>query len=129
LSVLNRLFAPYLPFVAEEVWSWWQRGSVHTAAWPAVSEIDGVSRPDPDAMTATSHAVDVLGEIRRQKSIEKRPLKAQIDVARLAWRPEAIALLRRIESDLRPAAGVSRFEYVEHSSDLELSLTFAEEPA
>jgi valyl-tRNA synthetase len=129
LSVLNRLFAPYLPFVAEEVWSWWQRGSVHTAAWPAVSEIDGVSRPDPDAMTATSHAVDVLGEIRRQKSIEKRPLKAQIDVARLAWRPEAIALLRRIESDLRPAAGVSRFEYVEHSGDLELSLTFAEEPA
>jgi valyl-tRNA synthetase len=126
LSVLNRLFAPYLPFVTEEVWSWWQAGSVHAARWPEVTEIDSLVSADTEARSALDRAVDVLGEIRRQKSIEKRPMKAQIDVAIVRWDGSSIAAVRRIEADLRPAAGVGRFEYEEHSGNLELGLTFAE---
>ena len=126
LSILNRLFAPYLPFVTEEVWSWWQSGSVHRAKWPEVAEIDALAAPDEDAARALDRAVEVLGEIRRQKSIDKRPLKAQIGVAAVRWSADAIASLRRVEADLRTAAGVGRFEYAEHSGNLEVGLTFTE---
>ena len=128
LSVLNRLFAPYLPFATEEVWSWWQAGSVHRAPWPAVAEIDRVSPADPEARQALDAAIDVLGEIRRVKSIEKRPLKARIDVAVVRWSEPAIGLLKQVEADVRTAGGVERFEYQPGDDRLSMTLTFAPAP-
>ncbi len=125
LSVVNRLFAPYLPFAAEEVWSWWRPGSVHTASWPAVHEVDAVASADADAQRALDAGIELLGEIRRVKSIEKRPLKARIETAEVRWHADTIRLLQDVEIDLRTAAGVDRFVYVPGDERLSISLTFA----
>jgi valyl-tRNA synthetase len=67
LSVILRLFAPFLPFVAEEVWSWWQEGSVHRAHWPAPGDLPVVGRHD-DAVEAIGAASAITAAIRQSRS-------------------------------------------------------------
>jgi valyl-tRNA synthetase len=69
LSVLTRLFAPFLPFVTEETWSWWQQGSVHAAHWPTSDEIrDVLGVPRPDDYAVYVRTTEVLADIRKQKT-------------------------------------------------------------
>ncbi len=111
LSVFLRLLAPFLPFAAEEVWSWWRPGSIHTAAWPTEEELLGAAGgADDRGAQALQLAAQVLGEIRRKKSEGQRPLKTA--VARIAIRaPEdRLALLPDIEQDLRASGLIQQID-------------------
>ena len=75
LSVLHRLFAPFMPFVTEEVWSWWQPGSVHVARWPEVGEVGMFAGADTEVLRV---AAEVLGAVRREKTTHKRSMRARV---------------------------------------------------
>ena len=77
LSTLLRLFAPFLPFVTEEVWSWWQEGSVHRAAWPAADELRAAAGTGADR-SALDVAAAVLGEVRKAKSEARQSMRAEV---------------------------------------------------
>jgi valyl-tRNA synthetase len=114
LSVMLRLFAPFLPFVAEEVWSWWRTGSIHLAPWPSPDELRGVlGGDDARADEALAFAADALGEIRRHKSEAQRPMRTP--VARLEVRvpPERRAALDAVRADLCAAGYVQHLDIVE----------------
>ncbi len=105
LGVLLRLFAPFIPFVTEEAWSWWHDGSVHAAAWPS-DEIGGAVPGDP-AVLATAAAV--LGQVRKAKSEAKLSMRAE--AARVVVRGPDEAAVRASESDLRAAGNIADFAF------------------
>ena len=108
LSVLQRLFAPFLCFVAEEVWSWWQEGSVHRATWPTLDEI-----PEGGDPLVAAVAVPALAAVRRAKSEQKRSLLWPIERVTVTDTPERLAALRQSQDDLMAAGTVASIEYVE----------------
>src|SRR5262249_56976812 len=90
-STLLRLFAPHLPFVTEEVWSWWQGGSIHRASWPDPEPLQAETG-DADRLTFRV-AADVLGEIRKAKTSRQKSLRAEVDLALVRDTPEPLHAL------------------------------------
>jgi len=131
LSVFQRLFAPFLPFVCEEVWSWWQDGSVHRAQWPDAGELEaaagggvaqaagGAAGRDGEANGRTREDValgvtaDVLREVRKAKSQAKRPMRAPVTRVLVRDTAERLAALALGEDDLLQAGSIERLEKVE----------------
>jgi valyl-tRNA synthetase len=118
LDVYLRLFAPFLPFVTEEVWSWWRDGSVHRTSWPDATEIGDLAG-DPDILGQVS---EVLTVVRRAKSDAKASMKA--DVSRLSVSGDAPTLerLRMGELDLLAAARAEGIEYRDGEFAVEVTM-------
>ena len=106
LSTLLRLFAPFLPFVTEEVWSWWQEGSVHRSRWPQADELRTPAGAGADPLVLDV-ASAVLGEVRKAKTVAHVSMRA--DVARVVVRdtPERLAALVAAAGDVGDAGRIA----------------------
>ena len=96
LGIQLRLFAPYLAFVTEEVWSWTHETSVHHAPWPSVDEL-----PTTGDVELMDDIAAALVEIRGAKSQAKVSMKTEASSAEFSGPSEQLERLRRIETDLR----------------------------
>ena len=109
-DTLLRLFAPFLPFVTEEVWSWWRSGSVHRASWPDSAAIAALAH-EGDA--ATFDAVsEVLVFVRKAKSDAKRSMRARLASVTVQAPDITIERLLTAEGDLVAAGGIDAITYV-----------------
>ena len=124
VDTLLRLFAPFVPFVTEEVWSWWKSGSIHQAKWPESEPIrelaDGV---DPAVFDLTAEA---LSEIRRAKTEAKRSLKTVAEKVMIRDTTERLALLKSVTGDLSAAGNIKELEFEPHNQK-EITITLVPE--
>ncbi|HEY8526208.1 MAG TPA: valine--tRNA ligase [Acidimicrobiales bacterium] len=110
-----KLFAPFLPFVTEEVWSWWQEGSIHRSSWPTGDELRSAVGGDADRAVLTV-AGEVLSTVRKAKSEAKRSMASAVDRVVVTDTPARLAQLAQAEQDVRSAGHIAELTTVEGTS-------------
>ncbi len=103
LSTLLRALAPIMPFVTEEVWSWFAAGSIHRTPWPVAAPLR-LTEGDPLVFEVGS---DVLAAVRKAKSEQKRSLMTPVARVVVHDTPERLAALRLADPDLREAGKIA----------------------
>jgi valyl-tRNA synthetase len=130
LEVQLRLLAPFLAYVTEEVWSWWQEGSIHRAPWPAQTDLGAAAATDASTLEAVSAAL--IG-IRGAKSQAKVSMRHELTKVKIRG-PEAMVRAAELAADdLRKTGRITgklKFQVDESATELavEAELAPVEQP-
>jgi valyl-tRNA synthetase len=126
LSVQLRLFAPFLPFTVEEVWSWWQEGSIHRQQWPDADAIAGLAGgADPALMDDLAAALTL---VRKVKSDAKVSMRADITSATVTAPADLAARITLASADLAAAGRIANLQVAEGGSTVDVTAELAEQP-
>jgi valyl-tRNA synthetase len=106
LETLLRLFAPFIPYATEEVWSWFESGSVHRQPWPTSDQLP--QGGDPAVLASVSEA---LVGVRKVKSEAKLGMRAEVRTMTLVGPAEQLAHVRAAEGDLRATGRIGDLSY------------------
>ncbi len=130
MSTILRLFAPFLPFITDEVWSWYWRdndilnqndrgASIHKASWPTVEQCfpPGAKRDVFDL------SVDILSHIRRVKSEQNRSIKYQTNLLTLHGNPVTLIKAKTAIGDILAAGNVTKAKFIENPKDSDSHLS------
>ncbi len=121
LNVLLRLFAPFLPYVTEEVWSWAfakETGlpSIHLAPWPRAADFQTIAlASDWGGFEAPAAA---LAAIHRHKTLSGMSVGAGLGKVVLAGNARSVSSLQPSVDDVLGAARAAACE-LEERPDLE----------
>jgi valyl-tRNA synthetase len=107
LDVLLRLFAPVLPYITEEVWSWVYaeetgHASIHRARWPSEADFRGV--PAPAHEGSFQVAADCWRAINKAKSDASVSMGREVERLVIVGNGESLARLEPGLSDVLLAA-------------------------
>ncbi len=129
-DVLLRLFAPFLPFATEEVWSWTHGDSVHLAPWPTtVTDASGVVA---GSIPAHAELLGLAGQaligIRRAKTDAKASQKTRVTSALITAPEAAITALKLAAGDLADVGKIEALSFATGDELVVSEIVFTPEP-
>jgi len=119
---LLKLFAPFIPFVTEEVWSWWQEGSIHLQNWPKSSEIITNKSTGIDAL---NNVTWILSEVRKVKTENKQSMKAEVKTLEIWAKADVIDQVKDAQKDLIAAGNIKDLKLNVSDSDIKVKVELA----
>ena len=127
LDTLLRLFAPFLPFVTAEVWSWSHDDSIHRAQWPDHQSLSSQLGGTTDAAVLDA-ASQTLSEVRKAKTEAKRSLRAVAEQVVVFNAQERLDLIELARDDLMEAGRIEHLQLVrQDDGNPEVQVTLAAE--
>ena len=121
---VTRLLAPFLPYAAEEVWSWYRTGSVHTAPWPQVTPALQAAAGDAQLLKLAGDTLSVLRKVKSEAKVGQRTPFEQVTIVYADdWSAENLPAVR---ADLDAAASLTGTVKVEVNKEAELQVTTEE---
>jgi valyl-tRNA synthetase len=118
LGVFLRLFAPFLPYITDEVWSWRYAeetgcASIHASPWPSAADFPALSEGRNDGIFDI--AVEALYAINRSRTGAGVSSAREIKTATLAAIPETFPLLQAACEDIRLAVRAGELLAIEEA--------------
>jgi valyl-tRNA synthetase len=108
IKTFLRSFAPIMPFVTEEIWSYSfaqdQNDSIHKTKWASSDEVHNVELPSCPG--AYEQACILISEIRAAKTNAQRSLKWRVENLLISASAESIAKIKSVLSDISQAGNL-----------------------
>jgi valyl-tRNA synthetase len=116
LDVALRLFAPYLPYITEEIYNSTRSSptSIHRSGWPRPDEL-----PSGDDDGCFDAAVAVLTQVRRAKSEAKKSVRWPVEHMTVRLAP-GTPLHHAVIEDIKSTLNVTEVELIENPGVEEL---------
>ena len=124
---LVRMFAPFLPYITEEVWHWAYSGdpgmheSVHRSPWMTLEEIASV--PEPESPRSWPLTMEVVEAVRKAKAEANISIKAPVQRVDVTCSVDDRAALDHTVIDITRMLSIEEFEVHDAPGATGLSVT------
>ncbi|MBU6152889.1 MAG: valine--tRNA ligase [Bdellovibrionales bacterium] len=112
LKTFLKIFAPFLPYTTEEVWSYGFQGeskSIHHASYPEAADFDGIPAGDPAVFDAAMAAQSVINQ---QKTVSKVSIARPVVKVMLKAHPKTIESFLPASRDVMSASKVEHIDWI-----------------